>query len=391
MHSWTLLVASLIMSGCIATLLAAVWLFNRRVPGLWAWAVSFVCATLAILNYVYRSELPVLLGNMGMVLFTLGTAGFCMAGARLYLNLPLWTARRCLTLAIGLTAAVLLFEGLDPPRQLRFALFSGLGGAIYLYTGWLMSRSPRHQFPVRHLFAWACGLHGLFILARPLLFVGQMQLAVEYQVMLDAAHWVVVESMVALLIISFSVLMLVNEHLSAELRALAQKDSLTDVFNRRTFMTLLDKAASLARRRQAVVPLLVMDIDHFKAVNDRHGHHFGDLALRHFVEVAQCTLRKEDVLGRLGGEEFGAFLPNTPLRDAHEVAERLRLAVATQPLHTSKGHIPLTVSIGVAHFGVGDDLEAVIHRADQAMYRAKQAGRNQVVLDQTLPLELATA
>ncbi len=390
MHSWTLLVASLIMSGCIATLLAAVWLFNRRVPGLWAWALSFVCATFAILNYLYRLELPELLGNMGMVLFTLGTAGFCLAGARLYLGLPVWSARRLLTLALCLTAAVLVFEGVEPPRQLRFGLFSVAGGAMYLYTGWAMSRSPRHPFPVRHLFAWACGLHGLFMVVRPLLFIGQMRLAVDYQVMLDAAHWVVVESMVALLTISFTVLMLVNEHLSAELRALAQKDSLTDVFNRRTFMTLLDKAASLARRRQAVVPLLVMDIDHFKAVNDRHGHRFGDLALQHFVEVAQRALRKEDVLGRLGGEEFGAFLPNTPLRDAHDVAERLRQAVAAQPLTTGTGPIPLTVSIGVAHFGVGDDLETAIHRADQAMYRAKQAGRNQVVVDHNLPLELVT-
>lgn len=391
MHSWTLLVASLVMSGCIATLLGAVWLFNRRVPGLWSWALSYVCATFAVLNYLFRLELPVLLGNMGMALFTLGTASFCLVGARSFQGLPVWSSRRLLILGVGLVTAVLLFEALEPPRQLRFGLVSLIGGAIYLYTGWSMSRNPRHQLPVRHLFAWACGLHGLFMVGRPLLFVGQMQQALDYQVMLDAAQWVVLETMVALLAIAFTVLMLVNEHLNAELRAMAQRDSLTGTFNRRTFMTLLDKAASSARRRQTVVPLLVMDIDHFKAINDRHGHRYGDMALQHFVNIAQRTLRKEDVLGRLGGEEFGAFLPNTLLDDAHDVAERLRQAVAANPLTTNTGVIRLTVSIGVAHFGAGDDLEATIDRADQAMYKAKQAGRNQVVLDRSELLKRAIA
>ena len=105
-------------------------------------------------------------------------------------------------------------------------------------------------------------------------------------------------------------------------------DPLTNVFNRRAFLTLLDKAISNAQRTQTTLPVLVMDLDHFKKVNDSWGHRAGDDVLRHFVMLAQRCLRKEDVMGRLGGEEFAIFLPNAGAGGAIAVAERLRV-----PLH----------------------------------------------------------
>jgi diguanylate cyclase (GGDEF)-like protein len=179
---------------------------------------------------------------------------------------------------------------------------------------------------------------------------------------------------------SFGVLMLVNEHLRTELVRLARMDPLTNVFNRRSFLTLLDKAVSHAQRHRASVPLLLIDLDHFKSINDTHGHFHGDTALRHFVEVAQSAIRREDVLGRLGGEEFGIFLPGTELTVAGEVAERLRMALARSVLEVQGNHIALTASIGVTECKEHADIEAALRRADEAMYRAKALGRNRVVL-----------
>ena len=134
----------------------------------------------------------------------------------------------------------------------------------------------------------------------------------------------------------------------------------------------------IGQRMRQGLPALALDLDHFKKINDTWGHGGGDDVLRQFVALAQQCLRKEDVMGRLGGEEFAIFLLNADGPGAEAVAERLRALVESQPLRADHHAIPVTVSIGVALCTRGDSAETVLKRADAAMYLAKQNGRNRV-------------
>jgi diguanylate cyclase (GGDEF)-like protein len=168
-----------------------------------------------------------------------------------------------------------------------------------------------------------------------------------------------------------------NEHLDH----LARIDPLTECANRRHFQSCLDTELARSCRYGHVASLLVIDLDHFKEVNDRHGHTGGDEALRHFVSIARRELRSEDVLGRLGGEEFGVLLPETEVMNASAVAERIRRAVEAEPARLGGALIPLTASFGVACWkSAAESPGALMQRADAALYEAKAAGRNRVVV-----------
>lgn len=165
----------------------------------------------------------------------------------------------------------------------------------------------------------------------------------------------------------------------AEVARLASTDPLTGVANRRRFLEQLDLELDRGRRFGDPATLLMLDVDHFKRVNDTHGHAAGDAVLRHLTELSRRSLRRIDLLGRLGGEEFAVLLPGTAREGAALLAERLRRQVAETPAHDGKGTIRVTVSIGLTEFGPDDAApDTVLARADAALYRAKQAGRNRV-------------
>lgn len=218
------------------------------------------------------------------------------------------------------------------------------------------------------------GFHGAWVLVRPVVF----RLASQSSLLEQLPQWVLLEATVALLLMAFGVLMLANEFVTSGLRHLADADPLTGVFNRRAFLTLLDKGLSRAQRTQAPLAVLVVDLDHFKKINDTWGHQSGDDALRHFVRRAEQCLRREDVLGRQGGEEFAIFLPATDGAGAAKVAERLRVQVQAEPLQIDQRNMLVTVSIGVTLSTGDESAEAVMQRADEAMYLAKKRGRNRV-------------
>lgn len=155
----------------------------------------------------------------------------------------------------------------------------------------------------------------------------------------------------------------------------AQTDPLTGIANRRHF---LDRAQQVARRhRHQTASVLVLDVDHFKLINDIHGHQAGDAAIRHVAVQANACLREADVFGRIGGEEFAALLPGTSDATAWELAERIRQAIERTPLNHHGDAIPITVSIGLTTGPLtGDNIESLMQCADKVMYRAKNAGRN---------------
>lgn len=171
-----------------------------------------------------------------------------------------------------------------------------------------------------------------------------------------------------------------RRQLEAQLRRMATTDSLTGTLNRAQFMAQGERELERARQLDKGLAVLMLDIDHFKSINDHYGHHAGDLALKHFVAQLQTGVRGLDFLGRLGGEEFAVVLPGVSAMIALQVAERLRSRVAAAPLMYGDQTISITVSIGVAMAREADGtLDQVLARADAALYAAKDAGRNRVL------------
>lgn len=164
-----------------------------------------------------------------------------------------------------------------------------------------------------------------------------------------------------------------------ELEELATRDPLTGLFNRRALSERLDEETSRANRYGAPLSLLMLDIDHFKQVNDRFGHAVGDVVIGMVGRVLEQERRASDVVARYGGEEFAVVLPHTHLEGARVVAGRLRAAIAAKTYRTQGKARCVTVSIGVAALGPSaDDAEKLIRAADDALYAAKRAGRNRV-------------
>lgn len=170
-----------------------------------------------------------------------------------------------------------------------------------------------------------------------------------------------------------------RKSMERELVRLASTDPLTGVANRRQLLERMQAELVRLKRYGSAVSFLMLDLDFFKKVNDRFGHAVGDQVLCHISGVAQSELRKSDLFGRMGGEEFGILLPETDIERAVELAERLRERVAREPLSATDELIRVTLSIGVSEFTWLDTgTETVLARADAALYRAKQAGRNRV-------------
>ncbi|HRH90018.1 MAG TPA: GGDEF domain-containing protein, partial [Rubrivivax sp.] len=184
---------------------------------------------------------------------------------------------------------------------------------------------------------------------------------------------------VLVLLLHATLLVLVVSRLLGRLQQLARRDALTGLLNRRAMHVLLDQQAGQRRRAADTFSVLMIDIDHFKEVNDRHGHEAGDQALVHIARRMMQALREQDRLGRFGGEEFVVLLPASDLGRALAEAEALRRHVREQPLQLGALSLPLSISIGVAEWGgVAEDPSRLLARADAALYRAKSLGRDRV-------------
>lgn len=166
-----------------------------------------------------------------------------------------------------------------------------------------------------------------------------------------------------------------QQRIEAELRRLSNTDPLTGLANRRCWLEGLAGAVAEARAGGGALSLLLLDLDHFKAINDRHGHLEGDRVLVRMADCIRGALRAGDLAGRLGGEEFAILLPDTALASAGAVAERIRDRLETHP---DAATALATVSVGIAEWWPDESVDALLRRADRALYQAKDAGRNRI-------------
>jgi diguanylate cyclase (GGDEF)-like protein len=172
-----------------------------------------------------------------------------------------------------------------------------------------------------------------------------------------------------------------HERLAAAHRLLAEKarrDEMTGLLNRETFF----RDMATARSEHVASHLLMIDADNFKDINDTHGHLVGDDALKAIASTIRSSLRSEDLVARIGGEEFAAYLPGADILEAHRLAEAVRRAVEAIDLRTPTGErVPLTVSIGAAADSLSATLTDLVRSADRRLYEAKRAGRNRTVFE----------
>lgn len=173
------------------------------------------------------------------------------------------------------------------------------------------------------------------------------------------------------------------KQMQGQLKTLAERDMLTKLFNRRGFIDTVQPMLETCINRKQSFALLVADLDRFKSINDLYGHSVGDQALKSFSMRVSKALRPHDVVGRIGGDEFAIFLPDSDLQTAEHIAERLRAKIAKYPLAREGVKLPSTASFGLKICAADRShpkLKDLLREADNALYRAKQAGRNQVAL-----------
>lgn len=276
---------------------------------------------------------------------------------------------------VAIAVVVLLqlwFTFVRPSFNARLFLATSLGTCMFAAFANLMRKHGLHSFgrALTMLVLTATGAITLMRLVTLLIWPGGnniLETSPQHTLYVIAFSFCIFPLAVGLILMA-------TERLHGELSYLAAHDSLTGALTRRHLNASCTMELERSARHGHSLALLVMDLDHFKAINDRHGHQLGDRVLVGFVKKVSTLLRKPDQLGRFGGEEFVALLPETNLEEALVVAERVRQACAAPG-----PEVGCTVSIGVTTNSVaGDTVDTLFARADAAMYRAKSLGRNRV-------------
>lgn len=380
LHSPTLLLTVLMLVTLMTSIIFFAWRFNPGMGGLREWFFAFFAALLNITFFVSRGDISSVFTIMTLQVLQLSTSILALVAMYRYLERDDIPFSLILSSAGGLLLAELAVLALSPNVQLIFGMSSVMTGVHYLAITRIMWPGQIQRHPACGLFAGIAFLHGLFMCARIILFVPAPSGQMFNQGGLTGPQLILIEQMIITPLFGLGLLMLANEKSANELRVLAEIDSLTGLYNRRAFLKSMEQAHSFVRRTQSRLCVFVLDVDHFKDINDTHGHDVGDAVLKQVTATILGCLRKEDVMGRLGGEEFAIYMLNSDLPDALVVAERIRAKVNAAPMMIRGHRITCSVSIGVSAFDGAESIERLLRRADEAMYTAKAHGRNRVEL-----------
>lgn len=369
----------ILLAGFMGALMTVVLFALRRtfppsIRGIehWAGGAALLFAAAALIGA--RGAIPDFLSIFAANLCLVGGAGLLLIGNQRFFDLP-DSARWIAGLLAALVPLQLWLIYVTPDYGLRVAAVSGPMAVIFVLNARLVLLYGLPSFPYRFaavaLTVQACILTLRFMMAWWLLAGDHVFAVSPLQTLYVAAY------ILAMLVLSIGLVLMATDRLRGELEYLATHDTLTAVLNRRALIEAAEEELARCRRNGQTLAVLAIDLDHFKTVNDEHGHLVGDRVLRGFVQRAADSLRRPDRIGRYGGEEFVVLLPETTLEPARIVAERIRER-AREP----HGLPPCTVSIGVAVSRHDEtDFDSLLHRADQAMYRAKAQGRNRVEVE----------
>jgi diguanylate cyclase (GGDEF)-like protein len=357
---------------------AAIWIAgSRRLgDGLSQWAASLLVRGFACGIFASGAAPQVGVFALGSALLALSCT-LQAAALAAYDHRPL--AAWVHTAVIAAVAAPMPLLVGEPPLAL---LFGGVMFGTLFATGSAIAaqvRSPRRS-PARKILiaSLGCGAVAFYIRGvSAVLSLAPANIGAPEGVAAAMPLAIFAASLVA----SFGFVLLHKERAEAEALRLSTTDPLTGAYNRRTFHEIAERELSRVRRAGQPLSIVMLDIDHFRQVNEKHGHRVGDVVLQKLAEVVRGALRKEDMLVRFGGEEFLVLLPDVPGPGAVVVAGRIRRTVASQPITAGSHTLPVTVSLGVAaRLDEGpESIEGLLARADSALALAKQRGRNRVV------------
>ncbi|MCX7148172.1 MAG: GGDEF domain-containing protein [Rhodocyclales bacterium] len=364
----------ILLAGIMGGLMSVVLFFMRRnypptIRGLGEWASASALIFVSTMLLGARDAIPdlfsVVAGNMlllaGLALFHVGSQRF--------FGQPPWT-RPWAGLILASLPAMVWYTNVEPHYGIRVLLMSLI---MILLTAAHARTIVRHG--IRSLATFLCVAALLAQTgAQTVRFFSAFGTTPESSLFIlsPTQTYFVTTYAFCMLLLCIGVVLMATDKLRAEFEHLASHDSLTGALTRRALIEACEQELERGRRKRRDMSLLMMDLDHFKGINDSHGHLAGDRVLTGFVARVTALLRRPDRFGRFGGEEFVALLPETSLQEALIVAERIRAEVA------AASGLPLcTVSIGAAASCHDDvSLDVLLARADAALYQAKAAGRN---------------
>jgi len=377
---FTLLVVLVVTHLLTTSVIYMNWRIHAHVPGVKEWAIGRILVTVALLAFALRNQLPplpsILVGNgllfLGSYVVYVGIRKFIGAGT---------PKHRPYLVAIGLWTLVIGYFATVEDSLLIRAMLSGAFTALYsAFQVVILFRYNKGRYTTAKMFQGVMAVHCLFNVSWP----------IGLPFLLDSNHLLgqtsafqlyFFEGIIVSILSACIYVAMTAEYLHKDLRNQAEYDVLTNSINRRAFTPLAEHILARRAREHSPVSLMMMDLDHFKNINDTYGHQVGDEVLRQVAMTIRSTLRSQDVLCRFGGEEFIVLCPNTPSGAADQIAERIRAATAALRIQANSVSLTVTLSIGFATYPSNsklNDLEILIQAADLALYSAKDNGRNQV-------------
>lgn len=366
------------LTGIMGGLMAIVLFFLRRnyppsVRGLSEWAAATAILFIAGLSAAARNRIPDVISISGANLLIWTGVLYQYIGTQRFFGVQTRVLPK-LGLVVLVSLLSLWFNVVDNNYRIRLMISVLTIGTIFALHAYLIYRRGTGSFAQR--FALGLLLAGV---ASQILRFTTAWLYPQGSGILDTTPQNLVYIIAypfLMLLFAISLVLMATDRVRAEFEHLATHDSLTNALTRRHLTEICQQELERCNRHGRVMSALLIDVDHFKAINDSKGHQAGDRVLTQFAAAVHSLLRRADVMGRLGGEEFVVLLPETSIEVARVVAERIRTKVGelTDPA-------AFTVSIGVTtNMTATDTVDALMARADAAMYQAKALGRNQVVL-----------
>lgn len=383
----TIILMSTLMAGAMSVVLYSAHLsFPKEIQGMREWALASLLLVCGSVLFSFRggSVAPPLAANVVLM----WGLGLTLIGVEKFYNVrPSWR------LFHGVWIMALLGVGywfiIDPHLGARVAVFSFLVSIFYIRQAFLIWKYGERHFSSR-FFGGLMVFQTLVVLTRGVFALGSGIEHLELRAVgpFQSIYLATANFMILLMNVGF--MTVCTRRLQSVLELRSTMDPLTKVLNRRGFADIYAKEHALMRREGTFMTMLNIDIDFFKKINDSHGHSVGDRVLIDVAEVIASTLRVSDHVARFGGEEFVVLLPGTGLERALHITERIQ-----QALRAPRPQIPFyTVSIGVAcQLSADESLDGILIRADQAMYGAKEKGRDcfEVAPDPVLPMKVIRA
>ena len=371
---WVTALATLLMLGVLGSLA------RSGISGIRECIYSAALILLSHIGFASQPWLPPILGIV--VANFLMSSGMTVyyVGLRRFFGRPVPARWLCIGLAAQMIGIV-IFWYVWRDLAARIVVVSVLHGTLAAAAAITIMRArPPHR--PRYPYYFSAGIAWFCVAAHTLR-------GIVYLLRLDESHALTQETPVQVAFLAVGVMVvpaltlamivMVHDRMLANREREADTDSLTGTLSRKAWWMVADKALARAARSGRPMSLLMLDIDRFKQINDTHGHLLGDIVLQHFGAVARATLRTEDVIGRIGGEEFAVLFPDTAARSAAQAAQRLLETVRATPCASGKHTIRYSFSGGLAQWDGKETVLALTQRADRALYTAKHDGRDRVV------------